>query len=378
MLQNSNIKQVSKPILEYINYYRALAIILVVASHSLIWGKFGGIPWRTNAYLFAGGTYLFVFAAGFLFYYLAYKFDYKTYLKKKFINVIMPYIITILPVALIFTLGKDTTNLFYYSPKIVRFISPFIFGNIVNPPTWFIGMIAIYFILAPLFLYIQRNKLIWYLVLCLTFFYTIFTHRPDLEPLNQAHNLYGVLLIYKGYFKFLMLSCLIFLAPYLWGMFICEIFMKHKIFFIQNGGMFLSFFAILYFVYYLAYLKFYTVFPLSRIILLLLLLLLLLCLVYEDKIKNFPLVAKSLKFIADYSFGIFFIHFYFINLLYWHSIYTLYAPKIVNVNHNVLRDFLFSSMSFIVAFGGSILVLFILKFILKKLGVKNTRMFIGV
>lgn len=55
-------------ILEYINYFRAFAILSIVAAHTLIWGR--GVILQTNIYLFSGGTFLFVFISGFLFQYL--------------------------------------------------------------------------------------------------------------------------------------------------------------------------------------------------------------------------------------------------------------------------------------------------------------------
>ena len=105
---------VKKEKLHFIDYFRAIAIVLIVAGHCIFWGKPQGIIRQTNLYLFTGGTFLFVFIAGFLFQYLSYKFEYKSYLIKKWNNVVLPYIITLIPVVIFatFTL-KDVNNPLY-------------------------------------------------------------------------------------------------------------------------------------------------------------------------------------------------------------------------------------------------------------------------
>ena len=99
----------------------------------------------------------------------------------------------------------------------------------------------------------------------------------------------------------------------------------------------------------------------------------------EDKIKNNKILDKSLKFVAKYSFGIFFIHYYIINYAYFHTIYTQRnCRNYLFIGKNTLACCLSSIEFFIVTFFGSILFLFIVKLILNKIGIKNTRIFIGV
>ncbi len=124
-----SVEQQKKSKLFYINYLRAFAILLVVAGHTLVWGKKDSLIAFTNNYLFTGGTLLFVFIAGFLFQYLSYKFEYKKYLITKVKNVLLPYWITMIPVALVFafTLNRENHCLFNY-PPIVRFLNVMCFG----------------------------------------------------------------------------------------------------------------------------------------------------------------------------------------------------------------------------------------------------------
>lgn len=86
-----------KPMLNYINVFRGLAILLILMGHTMQFGKTGTIEKAVSFEIFAGGTVLFVFIAGYLFQYLSYKFEFKNYLKKKWQNVIIPYIITAIP-----------------------------------------------------------------------------------------------------------------------------------------------------------------------------------------------------------------------------------------------------------------------------------------
>ena len=102
--------------LDYINYFRAIAILIIVAGHSLVCGEDGKIKGIVS-YLFDGGTYYFVFIAGFLFYYLRNKFEYLSYLKKKWVNVISPHLFIMLPgmIAFIFIINKTLNVLAEYS-----------------------------------------------------------------------------------------------------------------------------------------------------------------------------------------------------------------------------------------------------------------------
>jgi hypothetical protein len=83
--------------------------------------------------------------------------------------------------------------------------------------------------------------------------------------------------------------------------------------------------------------------------------------------------------VADYSFSIFFLHYYFIigftkifkHYINWNYIY-LSAE-----NFHFGYWMLYTGMKFVVAFCGSLFVAILIKKILEKLGVKHTRYFIG-
>ncbi|DAB19858.1 TPA: hypothetical protein CPT81_07730 [Candidatus Gastranaerophilales bacterium HUM_20] len=377
MVMPTNI--VKKEKLHFIDYFRAISIILIVAGHCIYWGKPHGIIRETNLYLFTGGTFLFVFISGFLFQYLSYKFEYKSYLIKKWKNVILPYIITCVPVAIYasFTL-QDVNNPLYNNSFFERVIAFSCFGTILNVPTWFIAMIIIFFLLSPLFLKIQKNKWLWYFLLISSILYTCLSPRPNVwKSYSNINGNFLAIIIY--HIKFTLTNFFVFLSSYLYGIFCCNLMKKDKKWLntILKWGFIVS--LALWFGIYLYKIilhhklnaniaKFLSIsIYFSGLYLL------------EKYILNKPAMDKALKLLANYSFGIFFIHFYFIDWLHWHCIYRIYGqPTILDFAHNSSRAFFNSIFLFSVSLFGSILAIYLIKELLLKLGIKNTRMFIGV
>ena len=208
-------------ILEYINYFRAFAILSIVAAHTLIWGR--GAILQTNIYLFSGGTFLFVFISGFLFQYLSDKFEYKTYLKKKFINVILPFIIIMLPIAVSYALSSSSDISYANTSKIFRFLICFFSGYVVNQSMWYMGMIVIFFLSAPLLLKVKKNKIFWISCVLCSFIYTLKTNRIPPPVPNIEDGLNNLILIDMSfYFK----QCFYFMSAYLIGMVSCDLIKK--------------------------------------------------------------------------------------------------------------------------------------------------------
>ena len=81
-----------------INFFRGIAILIIVLGHSYWVAGFQGDASNLNKTFMAiatGGTSLFVFVSGFMFHHVFYKrkFDYKKFLKNKWKNVGVPYLI---------------------------------------------------------------------------------------------------------------------------------------------------------------------------------------------------------------------------------------------------------------------------------------------
>lgn len=137
----------------------------------------GFLYWETGAELtriilnviIRNGTVYFVFIAGFLFQYLSVKYEYKNYLRKKLDNVIIPYLIISIPAVLLCILFGDTDSPVWFVPIFSQFnvITKIYFLYVTGAqlfPYFFIPMIVIFYIFAPVFIYIDRHPK-WYWLL---------------------------------------------------------------------------------------------------------------------------------------------------------------------------------------------------------------------
>ncbi len=379
-MENSckNIGGGGHPELVYITYFRAVAIIFILLGHTL-WGR--DTIYHSNIVLFEGGTIFFVFIAGYLFQYLSYKFDYKEYLKKKFFNVFLPNIVTLFPFAIIFAKTLTyTDNPLYYLTEPMRFISSFPCGAFVNGVSWFIWMITMLFLLAPVLLKLEKHKKVWYTLLLASLIFSIFVNRPSGNILKYIDSSSGALKIwlvtfYQIYFK----SLLHFFSAYIGGMTLCTFVQKYPDFIFKYKKQILAVLFSVFIISYIVCVFFY--FRRNRIFFIKMdMMLIIFCLlyIYEKAISSKVWLDKCLKFLAKYSFGIFFLHIYFIKYALFRTLSYAQPPIVWYCWKNTIRAFLYASAAFWFALLGSLLVLWVIKTILNKFGIKNTRMFIGV
>lgn len=151
--------------LGYIHYFRALAILFIITGHSIdafVWDDID-IEKLLRIFL-SNGSVLFVFIAGYLFQHLSGRFDTKKYFKSKFKNVITPYFIISIPAIVIFVtiLERDSVWLGFYDNSILEQIGLFYLTGKHLAPLWFIPMIAIFYVIAPLLIKADKNKLIYF------------------------------------------------------------------------------------------------------------------------------------------------------------------------------------------------------------------------
>ncbi len=149
--------------LHYIHYFRAVAIIGIVAVHcksSFLWGsKLEEQFWSS---LLVYSTVLFVFIAGFLFQHIhSRRFDYKNYLSKKFTYVIIPYIFASIPAILekLYLDPESMTWLPVYlqdQPAILKVFYMLLTGKHFGP-FWFIPMISMVYVISPLLVYLDKK-----------------------------------------------------------------------------------------------------------------------------------------------------------------------------------------------------------------------------
>jgi surface polysaccharide O-acyltransferase-like enzyme len=142
--------------LGYIQTYRAIATIFVIAIHC---------PWLLSdthetsfsAIIFNRSTHLFIFLSGFIFQHLSNKFNWKAYYISKLKNVIVPYLIISLPI-LLYRLFISKTI-----PDSEGFIMQLISGGALVP-MWFVPTIVLFYAISPLLVKLDGNGLIYYLL----------------------------------------------------------------------------------------------------------------------------------------------------------------------------------------------------------------------
>ncbi|WP_085247246.1 acyltransferase family protein [Gilliamella mensalis] len=177
-----------------IHVLRGVAIIMIVFSHCL--GVFKNSHLISNSYLFSflnlfafNFTTFFVLIAGFLFQHLTYKFDTKTYYLSKFKTVVCPYI-SVSIFCFIFFHYQYLSNLPWYSSTESSVISSIIRMMLTGTqllPLWFIPMIIIIYLMAPL-LYFWSKKSLIVAGLISMFWVVIFTKPDFTQPiLNLLH-----------------------------------------------------------------------------------------------------------------------------------------------------------------------------------------------
>lgn len=298
-------------------------------------------------------------------------------------SILLPYIITILPIALLYTF-QNTDNWILQSYSVgFRFSAVMLGSYIINGSMWFMGMIIPIFAISPLLLKIQRNKTLYTTIILLAFVSMLITARTS----PTAHYA-GRDFSHNGFLKLFLLNtayyskmAMHFLFFYLLGMLVSQIFDRYLDYIKQNLKLIFKIALFLYVFHFIVHFfiikTFFNIQMVSKLIEIFLILSGLMLI--ESKIQSHKILDKTLKTIARYSFGIFFIHQYIINYFYFHSLYwQRNTPSFFDITSNNFAAFGKSMLLFTVTFCGSLAILFILKFALKKLGIKNTRMFIGV
>lgn len=297
-----------KNFLRYIHYFRGLAILFIVGLHVWYFFKPQSYFERTvTSVLLNNGTVLFVFIAGYLFFHLCKdNFDYGDYLKKKFLFVILPYLIVSIP-ALIDKFFIDNMGDHWWMDE--AYAEKSVGGQVVYLLTtgkhmgifWFIPMISILYIVAPLILRFARTQAFLIIAPCIT--------------------ILGLFTLRFGYYANIFLSLQYFVPVYLFGIWVYRI----KDFLMARARMIsiacISVFIILSILEAIEAIPFsellalrdaqHTEYALNYNKLKMLILsvgVLLLFYLYNNR------KIRVLQLLGDYSFGIFFIHLYIIRI----------------------------------------------------------------
>jgi surface polysaccharide O-acyltransferase-like enzyme len=178
--------------LRYVHNFRAIAIVVIVAGHAVVtaaWPQDSRVE-DLLLDLLDNGTVLFVFVAGFLFHHLAGRYRYRDYLTKKATNVLVPYLLIMAPVAAYTVLladpGPVEPALVGVHPLLQALLIVLRGGPTFNYPLWFIPMITLFYLAAPLLIQFLRHPRL-YLVLVVAVPFSMLAHRPpELDTFSIA------------------------------------------------------------------------------------------------------------------------------------------------------------------------------------------------
>ena len=179
--------------LGYLHSFRAAAVLVVVASHAV-----ANFSWDADPVtgmllrdLLDNGSVLFVFLAGFLFEHHVARFRYRAYLRRRFVAVVLPYLVLSVPAVAYDVLHSDASQKF---PEQLGGSSPLyqalwflVHGSVViNYALWFVPMIALYYLASPLFAVLARHPRL-YLLLVVLIPLSLLMHRvAEIETVWMA------------------------------------------------------------------------------------------------------------------------------------------------------------------------------------------------
>jgi surface polysaccharide O-acyltransferase-like enzyme len=290
--------------LRYVHNFRAIAILCIVIGHYTgassekilelsASPNFLQIISRFFDVIFFNGTVYFVFIAGWLFQHLSHKYQYQDYLIKKAKYVILPYVLCSLPALFLIAINiwEPPT---WFAQTFGQF--PFIYQIFLYFATgatmfhlWFIPMIAVFYLISPLLIKIDKNSKNYWLLTFLLIVPLIVIRDP--ENANLAR------------------SFLHFFPIYLLGMFGSH-YKKELIQFLEKSWFYFALFALV-----LIILETF-VNPRPERLNVLQKTSLCLVIIYglQKLDANLPnKLHQVLDLLANFSFGIYFIHAYFLN-----------------------------------------------------------------
>ena len=175
--------------LSYIHFLRGIAILYVVSVHARGFASY----WHSapEVYVFldtfsdpseGNGTTMFLFIGGFLFQHLNKDhFNFKKYITQKFKVLIMPYLIISLPL-IIFRFYTNFESLYlpedFADRSVVHQVLHFLFTGTHLPPFWFISTIILFYFSAPVLHALDHPKF-YKFVLPVILLAALFTFRPE-------------------------------------------------------------------------------------------------------------------------------------------------------------------------------------------------------
>jgi hypothetical protein len=188
--------------LDDIHRLRGLAILLIVATHCVSFFSWTNHPFARDLAkdLSDNSTVLFMFIAGNVFHHTIGGFRYGDFLKRKFLNVGVPYVLAASP-GILYVLLRASEAAFFRlglaGAGVATKIGFFLLygGEQINYALWFIPVMSLYYLAAPGFVGIIRKPWL-YSVLALLLPLSVLMHRP---LYTQGHNLVLALYFLSAY-----------------------------------------------------------------------------------------------------------------------------------------------------------------------------------
>lgn len=335
---------------QHIHVFRGIAIILIICAHtvpSLDWASYPILGKFIDAVANESSIFFF-FIAGYLFQHLSARFSFKSYLKQKVKTVISPYLLLSIPALIIFTLFAKRTGMWswFYDLPVWEQVGLFLITGKHLAPLWFVPTITLFYLCAPIFLFIDRRfRPAYWVIAPLVVLSTILGRDGYFGPINKA----------------------LYLLPfYMFGMVFC----RYKIMALeitQRWSIVLVAIASLGFVasvlewssppYWQVIIKF----PMAALITWLLW-------------RYHHFIGTRLNYIAEVSFGIFFVHAYFISALKVLAVYVLTGHIYNGEGSESIEG---TPITFVVYVGLVLGASVFLIWVVKKLFGKRSRMLIG-
>lgn len=191
-----------KKFLNSINYFRGIAIFIIVAAHSYSianWNVYKD-PTLFEQFFYAlnlNGSVFFLFISGFLYNHIFYpKFNYKKFMVKKIKYVLVPYLVcSIIPILYaVFIDSKGSFLLDSLADKPLLAILWFLGTGRAVYAYWYIPMIMLIFTISPIINILIKSKYLSYTILGLILI-SMIVHRP-LHNMNPIHSLVYFIPVY--------------------------------------------------------------------------------------------------------------------------------------------------------------------------------------
>lgn len=151
----------------HIHIFRGVAIMLIVGAHTI-----SAMDWSANPLTMRvidaicnQSSIFFFFIAGYLFQHLSARIHYESYLKQKLKTVIAPYLLLSIPALIIFTQLTHRQDMWpwFYTLPVWQQVGLFLVTGKHLAPLWFVPTITLFYLVAPLLLTIDRKapKIYW-------------------------------------------------------------------------------------------------------------------------------------------------------------------------------------------------------------------------